>query len=334
MKKDKRLEDLESWLNLIMPDVHFTVEPASSDASFRRYFRVVSDGSSRVVMDAPPELEDCAPFLHVSELLHDAGLNAPKIYQQDLANGYLLLSDLGKSSYLERLNDESVDWLYEDALSALLELQKGVNPQLASLPDYDEALLLREMGLFDEWFLENLMGVELSPEEQDLLSKVKKILVISALEQPRVCVHRDYHSRNLMVTEHNNPGVLDFQDAVIGPVTYDPVSLLKDCYISWPDEMVIGWLENYHRQLVSGGITDAGFDQFFYWFDLMGVQRHLKAIGIFARLKLRDRKDGYIADIPRTLDYVRSVCRRRAILSGFGDWIERVVMPTLGDKLK
>jgi aminoglycoside/choline kinase family phosphotransferase len=311
-------------------DPSFEIEVASSDASFRRYFRVIRGGESWIVMDAPPIEEDVAPFIQVAKLFAETGVNVPEIRLQERERGFLLLGDLGKISYLERLNSEQPDRLYADALSALLKLQLGIKPMNAQLPVYDEALLQREMGLFQEWFLGQLLSIELSASEQLLLEQAQTVLVSSALAQPTVCVHRDYHSRNLMVTEQNNPGIIDFQDAVIGPVTYDVASLLRDCYISWPEERVEGWLKLYHQKLIEAGVVNVKFELFYEWFDLMAVQRHLKAIGIFSRLKLRDGKAGYVADIPRTLNYIRAACRRRELLSALGELIEKQVLPKMG----
>ncbi len=330
MSDDKRLSEITEWLETEFGDDDFAIEVASSDASFRRYFRVIREGKSWIVMDAPPAEEDTGPFIQVAKLFAETGVNVPEIHLQESERGFLLLGDLGKISYLERLNSNQTDRLYADALSALLKLQLGVNQTTAQLPIYDEALLQREMGLFQEWFLGKLLSIELSTSEQLLLERAQTVLVSSALAQPTVCVHRDYHSRNLMVTEKNNPGIIDFQDAVIGPVTYDVASLLRDCYICWPDERVESWLKPYHQKLVDAAVVSVGFELFYEWFDLMTVQRHLKAIGIFSRLKLRDGKEGYLADIPRTLNYIRAVCQRRASLTELGELIEKQVSPKMG----
>jgi len=330
LTNDKRLVEITGWLKSEFGDDEFIIEPASSDASFRRYFRVTRGELSQIVMDAPPEQEDVRPFINVAKLFAKAGVNVPEIILEDKARGFLLLTDLGTVSYLEKLDTEHSDALYLDALNALFVLQSKIDTVASQLPVYDEPLLMREMGLFQEWFLERLLEIRLSEENQLGLDKGKDELVNAALDQPSVCVHRDYHSRNLMVTSEQNPGIIDFQDAVIGPVTYDLVSLLRDCYISWPEEKVKGWLQSYHQRLIEAGIVSVSFDRFYYWFDLMGVQRHLKAIGIFSRLKLRDGKEGYLGDIPRTVDYVRAVCLRRKQLSGLGQIIEELVIPKLG----
>lgn len=309
-----------AWLNTVLPAPLIRMAPASSDASFRRYFRVWSDGQTRIVMDAPPDKEDCRPFVAIAQALRELGLNAPEILASDCDQGLLLLTDLGSRQYLAELDDQRVSGLYGDALTALARLQTGGDPDSPLLPPYDAALLHREMALFRDWFLGELLGLELSAAEQRTLDQTFAALAGNALEQPQVWVHRDYHSRNLMVTAPDNPGVLDFQDAVIGAVTYDLVSLLRDCYIAWPRSQVEAWALNHRARLRALGMTgldDA--DQFLRWFDLMGVQRHLKAVGIFARLKLRDGKPGYLGDIPRTLGYVLEVADRYPELAGLHD---------------
>lgn len=307
---------LREWLHEVLPTPPGRIAPASSDASFRRYFRVWYDSQTRVIMDAPPDKEDCRPFVAIAQAMRGLGLNTPEVLAGDLDQGLLLLTDLGSRQYLPELDERSVPGLYGDALEALTRLQVGGDPVSPLLPPYDSALLHREMELFREWFLGQLMELELSAEEQQILNQTFALLADNALEQPRVWVHRDYHSRNLMITDPDNPGVLDFQDAVVGAVTYDLVSLLRDCYIAWPREQVEFWVLDYRarlRALGMGGLGDA--HQFLRWFDLMGVQRHLKATGIFARLHLRDGKPGYLRDIPRTLGYVLEVANRYAELA-------------------
>lgn len=329
--KDMRLTAMVRWLQ-DDPDIHIeSIRPASGDASFRRYFRVSGNDNSLIVMDAPPEKEDVRPFIHVARLFREAGIEVPEIYRQDLEQGFLLLSDLGPVSYLDRLNGDTAHLLYGRALETLLRLQTNVPVEKSRLPLYDEALLIQEMELFRHWFLQRLVGLELAPATASLLDDVGSLLAASALEQPKVCVHRDYHSRNLMADRERGPGVLDFQDAVIGPVTYDLVSLLRDCYIAWPQPLVDGWVEDYFRALKPSGIVhedDSG--RFVRWFDLMGLQRHLKAIGIFSRLKLRDDKHGYVKDIPRTMGYVMTVCERYPELRSFGDFLNTEVLPLDG----
>ncbi|WP_296808501.1 phosphotransferase [Thiocapsa sp.] len=316
------------WAAGILGSEDFELQPASSDASFRRYWRVFHAGTTRVLMDAPPDLEDCGRFADLSRRFRAAGLNTPEIHAEDRAAGFLMLTDFGDRVYLGELTRDTADRLYGDALGALALIQ-ACGPT-DDLPIYDEPFLRRELGLFREWFLGSLPGLVLTPEESAALARVEDRLVASALEQPRVCVHRDFHSRNLMLTETGNPGILDFQDAVVGPVTYDLVSLLRDCYIAWPAERVTDWASGYfHSAVRSGVLQDEGLGRFLRWLDLMGVQRHLKACGIFARLNRRDGKPHYLADIPRTLGYVREVAGRYPELEGLSRLLDTRVMPSL-----
>ncbi len=319
---DHRLKAIQQWLLDEVKLNRFDLKPASSDASFRRYFRVDTGAETFIVMDAPPEKEDCQPFVDIAKVLGQAGLNTPRIIAQNLEQGFLLLSDLGSRLFLDELNEESVELLYGDALNSLQQLQK-IPHKILPLPSYSADLLQQEMMLFHDWFLEQHLAIKLSTKDQTVLFDAFKILTESALEQPQVWVHRDYHSRNLMVLEKESPGILDFQDAVIGPVTYDLVSLLRDCYIAWPRERVETWVATYYQScgIDLGGVSET---QFLRWFDLMGVQRHLKAIGIFARLNIRDGKPGYLGDIPRTLNYVRDVCERYEALKLFRKLLGRI----------
>lgn len=325
----ERFEQLRRWLKERLGTDNFTLEPASGDASFRRYFRVGGGETSFIAMDAPPGKEDTAAFLAVARTLGELGLNVPKVLDADTAQGYLLLTDLGSRLYLDALNEESVERLYGDALGALMVIQ-ACGPRDDSLPPYSRELLWNEMGLFRDWLVGRHLGLTLSETEQAMLEQAFRALAASALEQPMVCVHRDYHSRNLMVTGHNNPGILDFQDAVVGPVTYDLVSLLRDCYIAWPRSQVEDWALGYYELAVQSGVLRAEHEaDFLRWFDLMGVQRHLKASGIFARLNARDGKPGYLKDIPRTLGYITEVSARYPELAGLGDFIAERVLPPL-----
>ena len=324
----QRLEQLKKWLkdDLGLPD--FDITPASSDASFRRYFRIIFDGESRIVMDAPPEKEDSHPYVNIARKLFEIGLNVPQILAEDLGQGFLLLSDLGTTQYLEVLNEENVERLYGDALGALTVLQ-ACGPGADELPPYDLNLLMNEMELFREWFLGRHLGIELGEADNRMLNETFELLANSALEQPQVSVHRDYHSRNLMVSDHN-PGILDFQDAVFGPVTYDLVSLLRDCYIAWPRERVEQWAMGYHDIALHHGILrEPQEGRFLHWFDLMGVQRHLKAIGIFSRLNYRDGKPGYLEDIPRTLNYVVEVSEQYPELKELYCYFTEQVLPAM-----
>jgi len=327
----ERLEQLKHWLDNELDFSEYTMRPASADASFRRYFRVLHEGASYVVMDAPPEKEDSRPFIRISKMLFDLGLNVPEVIDENLEQGFLLLSDLGSIPYLDVLDEETVERLYGDALGALATLQ-ACAPDNASLPAYDRTLLLNEMELSREWLIGKHLGLSPDAAETGVIDAAFRLLAESALEQPRVCVHRDYHSRNLMQTGINNPGILDFQDAVIGPVTYDLVSLLRDCYIDWPRARVEDWALGYLDLALQSGILRAEQDdpqQFLRWFDLMGMQRHLKAAGIFARLKHRDGKAGYLQDIPRTLGYVVEVAARYDELAALGRYIDAEVLSRL-----
>lgn len=310
MSHDLRQNQLQNWLDHLFNGKAANLRPASNDASFRRYFRFDVDNDTYVVMDAPPDKEDTAAFLRIGRRFYDIGLNVPRIVETDVDNGYLLLSDLGTETYLPKLNNETVERLYGDALGALVVLQTATLVEPQFLPDYSETLLREEMELFREWYIGKHLEISLSDRQNAVLDKVFTSLVHSAHTQPQVWVHRDYHSRNLMVTAKNNPGILDFQDAVLGPVTYDLVSLLRDCYISWPAEQVRDWVMGYHQLAQHSGIPVCDDElQFLGWFDRMGVQRHLKASGIFARLCHRDGKSAYLDDIPRTLGYVMQVSR-------------------------
>jgi aminoglycoside/choline kinase family phosphotransferase len=310
---DKRLEALKEWTARVLGSARLDIQPASADASFRRYFRVTVDHRTHIVMDAPPEQGDMRPYVAIARRFHGLGLNVPEVLEADHDRGFCLITDLGEQIYLRNLNAQTVERLYGDALGALVVLQAGTVTDSAGdfLPDYDEALLVREMEIFREWYLGRHLGLKLTAGQHAVFEAMCGQLAQAALAQPRVWVHRDYHSRNLMLTPRNNPGILDFQDAVLGPVTYDLVSLLRDCYIAWPRARVEDWVKGYHDLALQSGIPVGADDaRFLSWFDLMGVQRHLKAAGIFARLQHRDAKPGYLADIPRTLGYVLEVSAR------------------------
>lgn len=329
---DLRVQQLRGWLQQTLQFPLVRLEPASNDASFRRYFRVWhSDGSTRVVMDAPPDKEDTGPFLQVAALLERCGVHVPHVHAADAERGFLLLEDLGSVQYLTRLRaGQDPERLYGDALEALLRVQLRGVQAAETLPPYDRALLDREMALMPEWFCGQHLQLELEREDRELLRASFDRLIEAALEQPRVLVHRDYHSRNLLISDPN-PGIVDFQDAVFGPVTYDLVSLLKDCYIEWPRSQLERWVCAHHARLLEAGfVLDADERQFLRWFDLMGVQRHIKVLGIFARLWWRDGKSGYLADLPRTLQYVREAAASCEELSELSTWLERRVLPVFG----
>lgn len=325
----QRMSMLENWLSQSCKLSDFTLKPASGDASFRRYFRLQqTNGNTLIVMDAPPDKENCQPFVQIEQRLRAAGVHVPAIYEQDMAQGFLLLEDLGDALYLDVLNEDSVERLYGDALSTLMMMQACV--ATTGLPDYDAELLTNEMALFRDWLLHKHLGMTLTDDEQRMLEQTFHVLTQSALEQPRVFVHRDYHSRNLLPEVAPAPGVIDFQDAVAGPITYDLASLLRDCYVSWPPRLVDEWAMGYFQLCVQSGLLrDEHEDHFLRWFDLMGAQRHLKAAGIFARLKHRDGKSGYLADIPRTLGYIILVAERQPDLKPLADFMEHKVLPGL-----
>lgn len=319
---------IRNWLSDLWGTREFDLALASGDASFRRYFRAtMRGGETLIVMDAPPEKEDCRPFVDVSVRLERTGVHVPHIHAQDLEHGFLLLEDLGDRLYLGELDPETADELYRDAIASLLQIQRG---NTKGLPLYDRELLEREMALFPDWLLGTHLDLALDRGERRMLDETFEHLVRNALAQPQVLVHRDYHSRNLLLTDGNSPGVIDYQDAVFGPISYDLVSLLRDCYIAWPSQRVADWMDLYTQQAVAAGILlaeDAA--NIPRWFDLMGAQRHLKAAGIFARLNHRDGKPGYLADIPRTLGYVVAAAREQPELADLGVFIEEKVMPRL-----
>lgn len=301
-----------------------TIEPASADASARSYWRVrTADGDSRVLMDAPPGAGDLGAWLDIDLRLRHAGLNAPEVFAADRAHGFLLLSDLGARAYLSALDGASADALYSDALDALLTMQTRVSA--SGLPHFDEPFIVRELELMPKWFLERHLGISIRCEEWDIIELAFRHLINNAVGQPQVFMHRDYHSRNLMQVAGHNPGIIDFQDAVLGPITYDVVSLLRDCYIAWDDARVHGWAEAYRQRLLDAGALDPRIDaaRWQRWFDLTGLQRHLKVLGIFCRLWYRDGKRGYLNDLPRVWDYVQNIAGRYAELHDFSAILEQ-----------
>jgi aminoglycoside/choline kinase family phosphotransferase len=326
---DSRLADLTRW---VFDDLGFAgsrIEPASVDASFRRYFRVTRGEDTYIVMDAPPEKESLGPFLDVAKILLGMGLNAPVVLAKDPKRGLLLLSDLGKRQYLDELDtDEAADRLYADALGALCTMQTADDAMARDLPSYGRALLMREMELMPEWFLRRHLGLQISAAERGMLDRLFEALAQSALAQPATFVHRDYHSRNLLVTAANNPGILDFQDAVWGPVTYDLVSLLKDCYVAWPAARVSAWALQYRERLLARGFPlDLSETEFIHGFDLIGLQRHIKVLGIFARLYYRDGKAQYLKDLPRVLRYTQDTAANYAETAEFAGFIAQRIEP-------
>lgn len=304
---------LQQWLARELPGRKFSLAPASADASFRRYFRVTLDDATLIAMDAPPPQEDCRPFVHVAGLMARAGVHVPDVVASDLDAGFLLLSDLGNSTYLSVINEGNADGLFRDAIDALLRWQLASRE--GALPPYDEALLRRELALFPEWYVGRHLGIRLDAAQAGALESVFKLVLASNLAQPRVFVHRDYMPRNLMVSTPN-PGVLDFQDAVFGPISYDVASLFKDAFISWEEERVLDGAVRYWEKARKAGLPVAtDFGEFYRDFEWMGLQRHLKVLGIFARICHRDGKPHYVKDTPRFLGYVRGVAQRYGALS-------------------
>ncbi|MFN0313856.1 MAG: aminoglycoside phosphotransferase family protein [Burkholderiales bacterium] len=307
-----RQQLLETWLHERLGPADLRIEPASADASFRRYFRVFVNGQTLIAMDAPPPQEDCRPFVHVAKLFQDAGVHVPRIVEQDLAAGFLLLSDLGHQTYLERLSPENAGELYGGAIDALIRIQQS--SRTGELPAYDRALLHREVMLFPGWYVQRHLNTALTPHQRSQLEAVFDSVLARNLNEGKVYVHRDYHSRNLMISTPN-PGILDFQDAVHGPISYDLVSLLKDAYIQWEEERVLDWTVRYWEQARKACLpVPSDFGEFYKDFEWMGVQRHLKVLGIFARLWHRDGKDGYLKDLPLVMAYLRKACERYAEL--------------------
>jgi len=326
---DVRLQHLNVWLDEQLavlfqaqgwgPVPAGTLTAASSDASFRRYFRWQADGRSFIIMDAPPPQENCRPFVDIAHLLASAGVNVPVIHAEDLERGFLLLNDLGSQTYLDVIDADNADQLFNDAIDALLAFQQL--PMDAPLPSYDMALLRREVELFPEWYVGRELNTTFDEHQAALWQRISTLLIDSALAQPKVLVHRDYMPRNLMRSVPN-PGVLDFQDAVYGPVTYDITCLFKDAFLSWPQPRVVGWLKEYWQRARAQGIpVQADFEDFHRASDLMGVQRHLKVIGIFARICHRDGKPRYLADVPRFFAYIDEVISRRPELAELGELI-------------
>ena len=316
-----RTELLERWLTERFGAGAYRYAPASEDASFRRYFRVSAEGGTFIVMDAPPEREDCRPFVMVARLFADAGAHVPAILQENLHDGFLLLSDLGSRTYLNALDPASAPALYADANAALVKIQLASRPGV--LPEYDRALLLRELRLFPDWYVAKHTGIELTPSQVAVLDGAFELLLANNLAQARVFVHRDYHSRNLMVSDPN-PGILDFQDAVYGPITYDLVSLYRDAYVGWDEQHQLDWVIRYWERARKAGLPVAtDFSAFYRDFELMGAQRQIKVLGIFARLFHRDGKNGYLKDMPLVMSYLRNVCERYGDLHPLLDLLDQ-----------
>jgi len=303
---------ITEWLNNILKNQEYTIKPASSDASFRRYFRIVSSNQSYILMDAPPEKENSKPFVDIANVLFNAGLNVPKIHKADLKKGFLLLSDLGNKTYLDELNQQNASLLYRDAYLALIKIQKNADTQ--SLKPYNDSLLMKELSLFPDWYLKLHKSYQMNDSEKNILGLTFDLLIKNINSHTQVFVHRDFHSRNLMFCNGDlveNPGILDFQDAVKGSIVYDLVSLFKDAYIVWKEEEIMDWLIRYWEKAKQNKLkVQDDFAEFYRDFEWMGVQRHLKVLGIFARLNYRDHKANYLSDLPAVENYLRRACER------------------------
>lgn len=321
MNPENRSAERSAFVRRHLPNPNFRIAPASADASFRSYWRVTTGGSSVILMDAPPDKEPIAPWLDIGARLRAAGVHTPKVFAGDAAAGFVLMEDLGTRTYLPELNDASADALYGDALDALFAMQTRVDA--ADLPRFDAARTIPEMALLGEWFLQRHLNFTPSCAECDVIETALRLIANTLDEQPRRLMHRDYHSRNLMIVEYNNPAVIDFQGAMLGPIAYDPASLLRDCYIDWPIERVYAWVEAYRQRLAVAGIVAVNGANFRRWFDLTGLQRHIKVLGLFCRLNYRDGKPDYLADLPRVFAYVVEVARSYPALVDFSTLLQR-----------
>ncbi len=333
---DHRLAELTHWVakQTALPEVPLAM--VSGDASFRRYFRRPTDAHSHslIAVDCPPDKEPLTEFLKIAELLLTCGVSVPKVLHFDQALGFMLLSDLGDTLYLPELNNHSAEALYQQAITALLQMQALPLEQLKQCPEYSAEKLRQEMQLLPDWFLAKHLQIEPTEQDTQVLNQCFDFLIDSVKQQTQVFVHRDYHSRNLMVLEHNSPGIIDFQDAVIGPITYDLVSLFKDCYITWPRAQQLHWLKQYYQQAQLQGLKLPTFDAFVKDYDLMGLQRHIKVAGIFCRLFYRDGKNGYLKELPLVLGYIAQVLPLYAELETFHQWFNQRLLPLLDESLQ
>lgn len=327
--EDKRELDLKAWCEAQTGIAQPQLEVVSGDASFRRYYRATDGRQSLIAVDCPPGKEDMTPFIAVADAYQQAGVRVPAILAVDKQNGFMLQSDFGHILLLSKLHPRNARNYYKHALSILPEIMSVTSTKMGVLPDYDEALLQRELALFKDWLLNTHLAVSWNAEDESIWSSFCQQMVANALNQPQVGVHRDYHSRNLMVLDDETLGVIDFQDAVRGPITYDAVSLLRDCYVDWPDEWVAELAEQLRQQLIEQQQLAATIDQQQWrrWFDWMGLQRHTKAAGIFARLAHRDNKPGYLKDVPRTLNYLMQVSGNYPQLADYHQWLQQRVIP-------
>ncbi len=336
MIDDNVRPQFEAWLRQQLDvcsqsgeEYSFSLIPIQGDAGFRRYFRLDVGPSNLIAVYAPPATENSKAFVSIGEFLFDQGVHVPKIVSYDLARGFLLVEDLGRTVYLDHLDDDSANTLYGEALFSLLRIQQCPLNRVI-FPEYDQQRLLDEMALFKEWFVSQLLQHQLNDSEDSLITHTFDLLVENALDQPQVVVHRDFHSRNIVYGAEGVPGIIDFQDAVIGPVTYDLVSLLRDCYIAWPQDRVERWAIAYANMAVDVGILHpVSEEKFLKWFDLMGLQRHIKVLGIFSRLSLRDGKDEYLDDLPLVVHYVRNVSKKHPETESFAAWFDKTLVPLI-----
>ena len=317
---EKRLALLTEWAKKLYSS-SIEIEKASSDASFRSYYRIRSNNDTKIIMDAPPEKEPLSPFLDITKRLSKANINVPEIFELDEDLGFILMSDLGKTKYLDKLNDETVYCLYTDAMDTIHKMQTEVDT--SNLKNFDSKELITEMNLFKDWFLKKHLNHNFDNEGLNNIQECFYSLVKIILEIPTTFVHRDFHSRNLMITDSNNPGVLDYQDALIGPITYDAVSLLKDCYVNWDKKLITEMLSTYYKK-IKADYNNIEFDEFSFWFDVVGLQRHFKAIGIFSRLNYRDNKITFMQDIPRTYKYVDEVINKYTELTSVKEMLNEM----------
>ncbi|MDR3478236.1 MAG: phosphotransferase [Gammaproteobacteria bacterium] len=324
---DSRLQSLEHWLKTHCPSPPLQVIPLAGDASFRRYFRILLPEGSLIAMDAPPPRENVVPFVAIADMLRQKGLSAPKVFASDLQQGFLLLTDFGDDLYLKTLTSSNALTLYDNALDALSILQSSRRVSGWDIPFFTAEFMYQELQLFKEWFLLRHLGLSLSHETEDMLAEFFHFLAEEAASQPQVFMHRDFHSANLLVLPDSDVGILDFQDAFIGPVTYDLVSLLRDCYIAWPDALVKKLVLSYKEKISEVvAVSDEGFLR---WFDLMGLQRHLKALLTFSRKFHRDGSANYLQHIPRTLHYIASASAEHKECAAFNAYLTNVIMPAL-----
>tara|TARA_Y100001935_G_C17304006_1_gene511085 strand:+ start:1891 stop:2877 length:987 start_codon:yes stop_codon:yes gene_type:complete len=325
----KRQAQLQDWLKKILPSKRFSLNQISGDASFRRYFRLIFEDKSTVIaVDAPPEKENCEVFLDITERLNSINVRVPKILQYNLNDGFMIIEDFGDDLYLQHLNETTADSLYEDAINEIIKIQYYGNTE--NLPSFGSKIATEEIGLFINWFLKKHLKLIFEKDDEIFFKKCAEDLNSNIEAQPKFFMHRDFHSRNLFISQKRGPGIIDYQDAAIGPISYDLVSLLRDCYISWPEEKVQFWINDYKNKAKEAKLLNSHeFDVFDEWFDLMGIQRHLKAIGIFSRLYYRDGKGDYLKDIPRVLEYVLNISNKWEKLKGLNIFLEKNVFPKL-----